>query len=229
MTSNATLRPLILVRHGHAAYSGDASLTHFGNGRTGGWTDSDLTDRGREQATLLAARLAVELAEVDLDLVTSDLKRAHQTATIIGDALGITPRTERALREHNNGVAAGMTRAEADAILQPLSGNPLDWRPYPEAETWREFYERVARFLEAFTASQQRPALLVAHAGTLNNAVAWWLGLGPDVGERPWVGFEFHPTSVSLLRTNDAGERSLERLNDTAHLLAAGMFPPLPL
>jgi len=104
--------------------------------------------------------------------------------------------------------------------MRPMTEPRLDWRPYPQAETWREFHLRVAECMERLTADPA-PMLLVTHGGTIVNIVAWWLRLGVD--QLPQVSFPVDPASLSVLRIGRSNEHTLERLNDTAHLRALGL------
>lgn len=211
------LNPLVLVRH--------AEAEHHIREITGGWTDTDLTERGHYQSWLLAARLAQELRGVPLLLGCSNLRRAVQTARPIGDALGIESQIYPDLTDLNNGIAAGKTHAEARLHAIPPSEPILDWRPYPQAESWRQFFQRVAGFIDSFTARQERAAILVSHAATIHVIVAWWLGLSLEYN----TSFSIAPASLTVLTTNRWGERTLERLNDTAHLYANAMRDPIKL
>ena len=95
----------------------------------------------------------------------------------------------------------------------------FDWRPFPEAETWREFYARVAATMEHVAQEHNEDDLpvLVVHGGTLSNIVVWWLGLPLDaLPER--TCFAASPGSVSMLKRNQYGNPVIERLNDRAHL-----------
>jgi probable phosphoglycerate mutase len=123
-------------------------------------------------------------------------------------------------------LAAEKTWQEADAMMAPMPGTELrlDWRPYPQSETWREFYQRVAECLDRLT-RDPAPLLLVTHGGTIVNIVAWWLGLEVDQLSR--VSFPVAPASLSVLTVNHWQEHALERLNDTAHLQMAGLRQPL--
>ena len=133
-------RSLILVRHGESQ--------HHVLGLSGGWTDTPLTDGGREQARRVAERLAQELDGARVSLYTSDLVRASQTADAIAGALGVTPVADARLREHNNGEAANMTLADARARYADAFARPwlMDDRPFPGCETGRELYARVSSF-----------------------------------------------------------------------------------
>ena len=100
---------IILVRHGEA--------THHTQRLTGGWTDSQLTEKGRAQIKAAAVKLAKDFAgrNCKLRILASDLQRASASAQIIAEELGFKGEIEhcRFLREKNNGIAAGMTEEEA--------------------------------------------------------------------------------------------------------------------
>lgn len=212
------MKPIILVRH--------AQSQHHVNGLTGGWTDTGLTDLGRRQAACLASRLRQELEDAPVRLYCSDLKRALQTAEIVGQEIGVTAQLVPELREFNNGIAAGMMREEADKIRHEFTEPFVDCQPYPEAETWRQFYRRVAGRMDRLVKEQKELLLVVTHGGTLVNIVTWWLQL--DIERLSGLSFEAYPTSISVLGVNQWGDHELERLNDTAHLYAAGLAEGLP-
>ncbi len=215
------MEPIILIRHGQSR--------HHVEGLTGGWTDTDLTDLGRQQAASLARRLAGELEGVSCHLLCSDLLRASQTAEIVGESLGVDPVRVPELREFNNGIAAGMTLEEAAPHQVDRAGYPLDWQPYPEAETWRSFYLRIEDCMQTLTAEHDGLGIIVTHGGSLVNAVVWWLGLGLGAWEGTLMAFGVDPTSITVLRTNHFDERMVERLNDTAHLYADGLSEGMSL
>lgn len=215
------MEPIILVRHGESE--------HHVAGLTGGWTDTPLTERGRQQINSLSVRLGEELAGVGLSLFTSDLLRAAESADTIAERLGVTAMPVPDLREFNNGMAAGMTREQAREHFTEPTEPLLDWRPYPDSETWREFYQRVANRIDRLAAENDGPVVIVTHGGTIVNVISWWLGLGMEQRERRSIAFGVDTASVSVLRTNDWRERMLERLNDTAHLYADGMYEGMSL
>jgi probable phosphoglycerate mutase len=209
---------VILVRHGESR--------HHVLGLTGGWTDTPLTPLGEQQAQLVAARLERELAGASVRVYTSDLKRAAQTAASIAAALGVAAEPDARLREHNNGDAADLTHDEArerwpDWYGRPL---PLDEVIYPGSETARAFFDRCAAFIDDLRDDGRTP-VVVSHGGTLNCLVARWLGL--SVETLLPIGFEFHTTSITVLREfphldpSAPADYALERLNDTSHLTPA--------
>lgn len=201
-------RTIILVRHGESE--------HHVRRLTGGWTDTPLTPRGHQQARLCAARLRDELGGTPVRVISSDLKRASQTAQAIAEALDAPLELDVRLREHNNGEAANLSLEEAQARWPGSfnGGLPLDAPPWPGAESGRAFFERCAAFLnEAF---DERPAVAVTHGGSLTRLVGCWLNLPAE--QLAEVGFEAHPTGITVLRDTHYMGRTIERLNDVAHL-----------
>jgi probable phosphoglycerate mutase len=97
------METVILIRHGEAV--------HMVSDLTGGWSQIPLTEKGRDQVSALGTRLKRDLDGIDYAFYCSDLKRAHQTAEIIAEAVGREPIPSRELREFNNGVAADRTKA----------------------------------------------------------------------------------------------------------------------
>lgn len=107
----------LLVRH--------AESTWNAAGRWQGHGDPPLSRWGREQAAALAARIAGE--DVDL-VVASDLRRALETAEVLGACVGRLPEVDRRLRELDVGAWTGLTRAEIEqrdgsALARFLSGD----------------------------------------------------------------------------------------------------------
>ncbi len=165
-------RPILLVRH--------AQAEHHVQRITGGWSDTALTTDGLKQSEFLAMRLENELNNCAIHLGSSGLRRAVQTASIIGDALDLSPQLYSALTDLNNGLAAGKTQTEAQALARPPSESTIDWQPYPQAESWRQFFIRVTTFMETFNDNQQDLTILVTHAANIHVIVAWWLGLSVE-------------------------------------------------
>ncbi|MBQ3540805.1 MAG: histidine phosphatase family protein, partial [Phascolarctobacterium sp.] len=151
---------IILVRHGEA--------THHTLKLTGGWTDSDLTEKGRWQIEMAAKKLAADFAgkNTKLRILTSDLKRAVESAEIIGKALGCADKIEKYafLREKNNGEAAGLTEEEAKKIYcRPATEQELNHRNYPGGETRIEFYKRNVHGLIEKADLDRENLIIVAH------------------------------------------------------------------
>lgn len=106
---------IIAIRHGETAWNVDTRIQ--------GQLDIPLNDRGQWQAAQLAETLATQ---DPLDAVyTSDLKRAHQTASAVAARQGLTPVSHVGLRERGFGAFEGKTFAE---IEKDLPEDALLWR-----------------------------------------------------------------------------------------------------
>ena len=203
------MQRLFLIRH--------AQSEHHLSGLTGGWTDTALSRHGREQAQALADYCREHLSgEPSLFLFSSDLARAAQTAEYVAAGLEIELRLEPALRELNNGVAAGLTLAEAKQIERPVTEPAIDWVPYPEGESWRMMIDRVSAGMERIEASCPSTAIVVTHGNAGVAVLQWFLRLCHRC--RPGISFELDPASVSELAINAWQERTIVRLNDISYL-----------
>lgn len=69
------LQRLILIRHGEAK--------HHVNQLTWGWTDTPLTDLGKQQADATGRKLTEDGIDCESRLLSSDLLRARETTTAI--------------------------------------------------------------------------------------------------------------------------------------------------
>ncbi len=208
---------LILIRH--------AQSEHHIADLTGGWTDTDLTPLGRQQAQALAARLQRELEDRPLRLISSDLKRGVQTAEILAQALHLPFSLEPGLRDYNNGSADGMARSLADNLRAPIPPDFMSWRSHPGAESWGEYLERVWKTLDALP-DFDGYTLIVTHAGTINCAPLWWLNIKPHYPGQPWIDCHAAPTCLTILSQNENGEPVIHTINDYAHLWGTPLSPP---
>ncbi len=202
------MKELVVVRHGQA--------DHHVRGLTGGWTHSHLTELGREQSLRTGERLA-QMLEVPAALYASDLPRAAECAEIIAQVLGTQVCYDEGLREFNNGAAADVTWEQARAMQNPPTLPLIDYVPYPGAECWREMHQRVYAAMERIAQDPAEVVVVVTHTLSGTAVVHWWLNSGPDDWER--FAFDFDPASITVLGSNFFKQRTILRLNDSAHLL----------
>jgi probable phosphoglycerate mutase len=209
------VKQIILVRHGQAT-------NNLPNSVVGSWSDVELTELGIKQSESVAKRLSDELKGT-YRLFSSDLKRARQTAEIIGKTLDIDPIYATELREYNAGIASGMDRKEAEKYLVKVTHPTLDWRLYPESESFGEFYNRVSNFMDKLTETEER-ILVVSHGWTIQNIVRWWIGT--PLCDHFKVEFRTANASITVLDTM-YDVRRVERLNDTSHYATIGTTNPI--
>ena len=208
------MKQIILVRHGQGT-------NNLPNGVIGGWSDVELTELGIRQAEAVAERLSNELE--DIPVYSSDLQRARQTAEIICKRLDVNPKYVLGLREHNAGIASGMNREKALKLSVNQYPQTLDERPWPEAESWEEFYTRVSTFMEKLSETEER-VLIVSHGGTIQNIIRWWLRIPRS--DHFKIAFGTANTSVTVLDTL-YNARRVESLNDISHYAMIGTTNPI--
>ncbi len=159
--------------------------------------DGDLTETGREQALRLADRLAGQAGEPVRLLACSPLRRARQTADIIGRRLGLPVALElEDLREVNVGALDGRSDPEDwDTYTRVLRA----WRAgeagtrFPGGEDRDELCARLGRALAAVARrAGEVTSLVVAHGANLRAAV-------PGLAGEPDPGADLPTGSVAAL------------------------------
>jgi glucosyl-3-phosphoglycerate phosphatase len=183
-----TLRRLVMWRHGETDYNADRRMQ--------GQLDSALTPLGLDQAR----RAAPVLAAFDPQaLLTSDLRRASDTAAVLADYTGLPAATDKRLRETHLGQWQGLTHDEVDARWP---GGRLTWRLDPEwappgGETRVEVAARAMAVVSELDAGHVDTAVLCAHGGLiaslsaslLDLPVANWASFG-GIGNCRWTVLE---------------------------------------
>lgn len=204
---------VVLVRHAQS----NVNVERVIGGRR---SDRGLTERGREQAERLRARL-LAAPELRPDvLVSSSLPRALATAEHIAPALGLQPLSDDGLCEMHPGEADGLSFAEYEARYGALVFDPT--RPLsPGGETWAGFSRRVAAALARLTqAHAGRHLMLVAHGWVIEASFLHFFGLPKS--RAPRLEFQVTHTSLTHWYQHARGEELrwfLGRYNDAAHLL----------
>lgn len=193
-----------------------------------GWNDSPLTARGVSQAEALGRRLVSEPDPIAA-LYSSDLGRAVQTATIVGQPLGLSPATDRDLRERHAGEFSGLSlqqlndRYAADMARRDM-GSLLDWTP-PGGESLRQVLARVLASLDRVGAAWRgRSVVVVTHGGVIRVLVTHVLARD---GEGLW---DLHAANcgLSAFTWHGEGQLTLERLDEHDYLPQV-TDPPAPI
>lgn len=193
-----------------------AQSEHHLQDRVGGWYDTALSDYGRAQATAVAARLRGLVAGEAVDLVSSDLKRAAETAAVIGGALGVTARLDPDFREISYGAAEGKPQAWLDERIVPApEDNRLDHIMIEGAESKRAFIARV--YAATARLSSTRDTIIVTHGFALTFVIASWIGMRE--ADATHVNFAASPGGITQLQKGGFfRNRAVAYVNDTSHL-----------
>ncbi len=193
------IRRLVMLRHGQTDFNAGSRMQ--------GQLDTELTELGRAQAVAAAEVLG---KMQPLLIVSSDLRRAYDTAIKLGERTGLRVSVDDRLRETNLGDWQGMTHAQIDA---EAPGARLAWR---EDATWAPHggesrVDVAARSLPLVgelvsgesewgdSNQPERPVVLVTHGGLiaalsaalLRLPVANWPILG-GMGNASWVQLSGH-------------------------------------
>jgi len=155
---------ILLARHGETA-------DNVPPARVMGRRDPPLTERGRGQARVLARAVDGEGVRA---LYTSNLRRARETAEIVGETLGLELSVDPRLAESDRG------RWEGRLMRDVEREEPVTWRAwlragngfrFPGGEALRDHLSRVVAALDDIAAGPL-PALVVCHGGTIRCAFA---------------------------------------------------------
>ena len=196
-----------------------AQSFHHLEGKVGGWYDTGLTPDGREDAAAIADRLASILGDRNVEVFSSDLLRASQTAEIIAERFGGKVTETPDLREISYGAAEGQPQAWLDERYVPApDDNRMDHQVGIEgAETRREAAERVYRAVDQIVARPNATQIIVTHGFTLTLVICAWMKLPLDA-----TGFASFPAgSGSITHLHQDAfwrNRAIRRLADTSHL-----------
>jgi broad specificity phosphatase PhoE len=194
---------LVVARHGATQHNLDARFT--------GQFDAPLSALGELQADLLAQRLASQRFDA---IISSDLRRARDTAERIASRTALPITLDPALREISlgewEGRSVGEVRREHGELLDRIEADPLGETAYPQGESWAQFSARVVGALTYWRSRYPSGTLLwVAHGGVISVLFLNALGLSMERrrqiarGNTCLFEFDYQPTHVVLVRAND--------------------------
>ncbi len=195
------VRRLVMLRHGQTEYNAGSRMQ--------GQLDTDLTDLGRAQAVAAAEILA---KRQPLLIVSSDLRRASDTAAALGERSGLPVGLDTRLRETHLGDWQGLTHIDVDGVAP---GARVAWRDdarwAPHGGESRvdvadrsvplvaELVESLGEWGSADGGAPERPVVLVAHGGLIAALTAALLDLPVDnwpilggMGNASWVQLSGH-------------------------------------
>ena len=198
---------VLLVRHGLTAGTGTV-LT----GRTPGIA---LDERGREQATALATRLA----GVPLDaIVTSPLDRCRQTADAIaaahnGQPVAVTEDEGLAEVKYGDWTGKSLKRLAKEPLWRVVQAHPSAVRfPGEDGESMPDMQHRAVSAVRKWNARLGKDAVYVicSHGDVIKAVIADSLGMHLDLCQR----IQVDPCSLSVIRYTPL-RPFLVRMNDT--------------
>lgn len=207
------MRSIYVVAHPEA--------THHVEGVVGGWHDTQLTPAGARAAASTALALRPGIPEhVPVELFSSDLQRAVQTARAVGDLLHVEPVLDRRLREKSYGEAEGRPRAWLNQrfVPPPAVGDRMEHdEGVPGSETKLAFAQRVYAVMDEILESPCEHQIIVTHGFAVTFVVGSWIRMPID--SLGYVDFRAASGSITVLREDDYfHNRQVVSLGDTRHL-----------
>ena len=210
------VRRLLVWRHGQTEWN----IT----GRFQGQQDPPLDQEGRDQALRTAPQLvATGLSAGSTVVVSSDLRRAVDTATALTDLLGVPLFQDPRLREHGLGCWEGLTRDEVadrfpDQFADWVGGRPVRDRGGEDAASVGE--RALAALVDLPPADV---AVVVTHGGTAGRLIERLLNLGPEhrrifgtLTNCAWTELVFQRSGWRVLRHNTEGAPATDAVTETA-------------
>ena len=200
------MQKLYLVRHGQSEWNYQRKIQ--------GQQDILLTEEGKLQAKKLSHRLKSENIDV---IYSSDLKRAYETANIIGKELNIDVTPMKSFREIAFGHWEGKEIEKLNVINEK---EHLIWLKEPHkfkmegAETLYEIQKRAMDGVNlVLDENPGKNILIVSHGTTLKTII---LGL-LDMEVKYYNKLTLGNVSLTIIEFRDYN-KVLKLLNDTCHL-----------
>lgn len=198
---------IYIVRHGQTEWN----LL----GKTQGHGNSDLTEKGVEQAKLLADNMV----KYPIDYIySSDLGRAYDTAKIIGDKLNLEVEKTEALRE------MGFGTWEGRVIKDIIEENPALYRQWrdephlakiPQAESLEQIKERTDKFIAEINEKHDgKHIVLVTHSLSARIMLLSFL----DSNVKNIYRINQSNTALNIVELRDYGPVVI-KMNDTSHII----------
>ena len=154
---------------------------HHTNGCIGAWGDWPLTGNGRRQAQEIGKWLLNEGCGEGFVMYCSDLLRAVQTAEEINMSLHLVPVMSELIREVNAGEGNGKPRDWYNAHkTPPRDGYDPDYRPFADAESDRDLWNRLKPFYDQIIQSDDERIIIVSHGTLLSFLQAMLMGFDFD-------------------------------------------------
>jgi broad specificity phosphatase PhoE len=161
---------LVFVRHG---------VTQGCEGMCLGHTDPPLSEEGKTQIRRLVGDPAQlrQASPAGVRIVSSDLRRARDSAALIGEALGVDVEVDSRLREMSFGLWDGISWEAIGVLDGPrFEAWTGDWVnvPAPHGEGAQDLIRRAREWLHDFAARtdvERRTTIVVSHAGWIRAAL----------------------------------------------------------
>lgn len=178
---------LYLVRHGETAWNATKKFQ--------GVADIELNELGLLQSAALGEWFSKKNINA---IISSDLKRARQTAEAVSRLKGMEITQDPRLREINCGEWEGLTWEEIKLTYKEFLENWYDNQssiPIPGGESYVQMAERLSKALSEIIAKDYDSVLVVSHGAAIRTLLC--VALDMDIAHRS--NFELDNTGVCVL------------------------------
>lgn len=142
---------LYVARHGQTTWNAQNRIC--------GITDVSLTEKGVEQARLLAS--VVESKNIDV-IISSPLSRAVETSRIVSRICGVPVEIDQRLIEQDYGIYEGVDREDTEFLNNKRN---FAYR-YPKSESMMQVAYRIYGFLDDIkNRYKEKNILIISHGG----------------------------------------------------------------
>lgn len=201
-------RTVVFVRHGETGWNRA--------GRVQGWASVGLTDRGHSQARALGARLGTDY-EVER-IVSSDLRRARETAVSLAEHVAVTPQYSECWRERDFGVYQGLSQEALFGTYPEFRATEgtMGVRATPEGgESLLDLRERVLAGWETLLETNDvGDTVVVTHGGPLYTLFGHLKGLALPTA---FTTLSYDNCALTEVRVTPDGSIHVVRENDLSH------------
>jgi broad specificity phosphatase PhoE len=154
---------IYFIRHGEAIDDVES--------RYGGWADFPLSSVGISQAKNTAQKLAEQKIDATI-IYTSPLRRAIQTAKILGDELNLEVKICAYLKERNTyGLLSGFKKEEAEKHYPWLVKAYQQNSPIDGYEPYQDFVQRVKKLIDLLEKRPHQKVICTTHGKLLKALV----------------------------------------------------------
>jgi broad specificity phosphatase PhoE len=183
------------VRHGE---SFDDIYNEYGS-----WSDRGLTPKGIRTAFEIAGKLRKLNPKYKL-VLTSPLKRASQTAEIIGSELGVRVDEDPYLKERNTyGLLTGVNKDLAIEEYPEMNAAFLEGRYLPASERYKDCLERVKILIKSLKSMNYENIICCTHGHIMTIVIEEFLDLiRNSIGDGGILGLEITKNNLKIIHVD---------------------------
>ena len=147
----------------------------------GSWSNASILEKEIERVKKQGLYIKNNLNITNI--YSSDIKRAKETAEIIGDILNLEVKLDKNLREQNKGTLTGKLKETLSKEEKDLLVNQQIDTLFPEGETLQNLYDRIIVYLDKIYKFEDN-SLIVTNRGVINAIYYYLNGVPLDMDKK---------------------------------------------